>query len=71
MLSERSAMLAHILSRRVQPMKEKVKRLTAHVNRSEVEFERMLNRMNDDEIKTLARTLQKELVSVIQAVEEA
>jgi hypothetical protein len=52
-------------------MKEKVKRLTAHVNRSEVEFERMLNRMNDDEIKTLARTLQKELVSVIQAVEEA
>jgi len=52
-------------------LKEKVKALTAHVNRSEIEFERMLNRMDDDQIKTLTRTLQKELVSVIKAVEEA
>lgn len=50
-------------------LKDKVRKLTAHVNPSQLEFERMLNRMNADEIKTLARTLQRELLQVREAVE--
>jgi hypothetical protein len=54
---------------RLVTIQSKVRILTAHVNRSQLEFERMLNRMNNDEIKTLARTLQHELLQVIETVE--
>jgi hypothetical protein len=59
----------------LQPLQNKVRRLSAHVKRNEphaeIAFERQLLELTPDEIKTLARVLRKELLSVIQAVEEA
>lgn len=55
----------------IDDLKLKVRALTAHVNRSRLEFERVIITLDTDETKTLARTLYKELMEVISAVEEA
>jgi hypothetical protein len=52
-------------------LKFNVQKLTCHINRNRVDFERMLNGYNEDEAKTLARVLYLEIVNVIHAVEEA
>jgi hypothetical protein len=54
-----------------QQLQLKVRALTAHVNRSRLEFERVIITLDPDETRTLARTLYKELMEVINVVEEA
>ena len=52
-------------------LKFNVKKLTCHINRDRIQFEKMLNGYNEDEAKTLCRVLYLEMLNVIKAVEEA
>ena len=52
-------------------LKFNIKKLTCHINRDRIAFEKMLNGYNEDEAKTLCRVLYLEMLQVIQAVKEA